>query len=414
MTQAVLRQAEAVAFPTLPGTYRRGDVERVLRTVSPALGLSAALFHALLGMIQTTRPSDWTNPDCDAICFKPQIEMARELGISARTLRGHEAALERMGLIRKTVGADGSRGRFGKGKIAQGISFSPLIIRFAGLLNLLERVQSDNQRAQILRRKCSAAKRELTRRLSTLLEQAPKHPSLQGQLRFHASLPRRYEGLAVGELEMLFADVDNRVRDIGIDLDLLRNSAAMAAESFRPYIQDTNQEDSEACSASDANERTACKQAEAQSPTPAPHGSGDCFEKSERLADRGHKPEFTETFSPEQLYWMASDDMRMYLDARSHADRPLTQHDFIQAAMDILPARGVHPSAWTEASEVMGDIAAALCVLVIDANMFRVARPVQKPGAMLRAMTRLAARGALNLHGSLIGLKAWKLRHDCQ
>jgi replication initiation protein RepC len=53
----------------------------------------------------------------------------------------------------------------------------------------------------------------------------------------------------------------------------------------------------------------------------------------------------------------------------------------------------------------MGDVTAMLCVLIIDANRFHPATPIQRPGGALRAMTRRHAAGSLNLVGSLIGLE---------
>ena len=52
----------------------------------------------------------------------------------------------------------------------------------------------------------------------------------------------------------------------------------------------------------------------------------------------------------------------------------------------------------------MGDFAAALAVLVIDARIADPIRPVHSPGGTLRAFIRHSRAGTLNLAGSLIGL----------
>jgi replication initiation protein RepC len=78
--------------------------------------------------------------------------------------------------------------------------------------------------------------------------------------------------------------------------------------------------------------------------------------------------------------------------------------DFTLAAIRRLPELGVNPSAWEEAAEAMGDEAATLAVLVIDANRDHPTAPVRKPGGLLRAMARRQRAGELNLLGSLIGL----------
>ena len=106
---------------------------------------------------------------------------------------------------------------------------------------------------------------------------------------------------------------------------------------------------------------------------------------------------------------MASDDMRLYLDGFRQPGQALDDRHFSKAAISILPDLGIRPSAWEDAAQLMGNLAAALTVLVIDANKYRAVQPVRRPGAMLCAMTRIAERGGLNLHGSLIRLKQWKI-----
>lgn len=390
-------------FPTLPGRFQRSDVERVVTALSSHLALGGGLLRALLIMIQSTRPSDWTNSCVDAVCYLPQIQVAARLGISPRALRYHENRLEKSGLIVKTVAADGSRGKFG-GEIIQGISFSPLIAAFPGMLDLHDQLQEEERQTAILRRRCSAAKRQLRKNIEQILKAQPKHPELGTFLGVWSATPRRYDGLSRAELEVLLETVDNAARRAHEISGLSGNSSCMADENFRPHIQDTTQDYLESCSGSSANERTARKQAE-PCPSPDAQSAPVSEEKRNGSFDRGHKPQFLETFSPRQLYWMASDDMRLYLDAVKRGDGPPTEHDFIQAAIKILPAMGINPSAWDEAAETMGDMAAALSVIVIDANRNHPQRPIHSPGGALRAFSRLAAAGRLNLHGSLIGLK---------
>lgn len=105
--------------------------------------------------------------------------------------------------------------------------------------------------------------------------------------------------------------------------------------------------------------------------------------------------------------------MRLCLDMAQRGDDLLTERAFIRAAIAILPDLGIHPSAWEEAAATMGNLAAALVVLIVDANRFRAVNPVRKPGAMLRVLTRSAQRGELNLQGSLMALGRWKLDQDC-
>ena len=56
----------------------------------------------------------------------------------------------------------------------------------------------------------------------------------------------------------------------------------------------------------------------------------------------------------------------------------------------------------------MGDLGAALAVLVIEARRHEPEKPIRNPGGSLRAFARLAQTGQLNLMGSLIGLMSRK------
>lgn len=403
--QARSRAVPEAQFSTLPGRFQRSDVERIITVASAALGLSSARLRALLVMMQATRPSDWTTPGSDAVCYMQQMLVAARLGITTRALRNHEAALERAGLIRRDVGADGSRGRYAGGEVVQGISFEPMIAAFPRLLAISEAREAEDRACQVYRRKCSAARRVLKRSISTLMERNPKHPALTGLLVVYAETRGRYDGLSLDALRETFKTVDKAAKEVVAILEMQDDSSGVPERSFRPHIQDTTHENLESCSASDANNRTARTRADSILPGTAPEGAVHCLETKDALSSRGHKPGYLETFTPRQLYWMASDDMRMYLDAQTGSARTPTEHDFIQASISLLPALGVHPSAWDDAAAVMGDFAAALCVIVVDANRFRPVAPVRKPGAMLRSMTRLAEQGGLNLIGSLIGLK---------
>ena len=93
----------------------------------------------------------------------------------------------------------------------------------------------------------------------------------------------------------------------------------------------------------------------------------------------------------------------MYLDAVKGQRVLPNELDLVRAAILILPDLGINPSAWDEAAEAMGDLAAALAVMVIDARRFDPVRPIRSPGGALRVFARLAMAGKLNLAGSLIG-----------
>ena len=65
---------------------------------------------------------------------------------------------------------------------------------------------------------------------------------------------------------------------------------------------------------------------------------------------------------------------------------------------------GINVSAWLEACDVMGDGMAFLSLLVIDRNRFHPVTPVRNPGGALRAFTRRARHGQLDLGRAVLGI----------
>lgn len=398
-------------YPCLPdGMTFSHLVELIERHAGRAFGIGLARRNALLRMIRSTSVSDWTDPHRDPVCYRAQQDMAAEIGITDRALRVHERQLEALGLVLIDTAADGHRsGAELSGGRRLGINFRPFILRVGELIACDRDRQAESRRMQILRLECSALKRDVRRAIERLVEMEPRHPALGSLLQAFAAWPRRYAGFrSVAQLEGHLADIRS-VYDQLVEILSCRADSSGVSESQIPTITNTNLKNLVSCSGSSANDRTARKRADANIPAVGPDGPPDCTEKNDLPPGQGRKPELTETFTPDQLYSMASDDMRLYLDASGRSPGQLTNRDFISAAIASLVDLGIRPSAWEEAAAVMGNLGAALTVLVIDANRFRSVEPVRKPGAMLCAMTRIAARGGLNLHGSLIRLKQWKI-----
>lgn len=394
---------DEATHPVLPGKMRRGDVERLLPTIRRAYRLSEACVLTLLLFIQHTRPADWTDPTTDPVCHATQASLAERLAKSSRAIRYHEAKLERAGLLQKTTGADGSRGRFAGGQVVQGLSLAPLVALVPQLLALAERDEAERLRLLGLRRQCSAARRVLKGAIERLLERDPKNAVTTELLALYGELPRRYDGLLPADLDALLARMDEAVERALFLLDMQADSSGVSEQGFRRSLHDTKEDDVESCIGSTDTKRPAGKPADANFLAP-PTGGAVCLEIKARDFQRGRKPHWLETFTPRRLYAACSEDLRFYIDA-AKGDRPLPNElDLVRAAVMILPDLGISHSAWDEAVETMGDLAAALSVMVIDARRSDSLRPIRKPGGVLRSFSRLALAGKLNLAGSLIGL----------
>ncbi len=126
-----------------------------------------------------------------------------------------------------------------------------------------------------------------------------------------------------------------------------------------------------------------------------PNGRNICLEKNDVGFLAGVKPDLMAKLTPDKIRALASDDAATYLDALQ---------DWREAIPFILRELGINISAWLDAVEVMGEPIAFLALIVIDRNRFHPVVPVHSPGGALRAFTRKAQSGELNLTRAIIGI----------
>lgn len=404
---AETQNAVSAAYPILPAGMQRGDLIELLREVSPAIGMKPCLLHSLTTMIAQTRPSDWINPDTDAVCYMMQTNLAVLIGKSERAVRNDELALStQYRFIDKQVSGNGSRCRLVRrdgDEFRQGLSFAPLIERVPELIEV--RAQSRHrldERAR-LKRMISALRRNVSKSLMDLQSRFPDHTGLQSVRDAFLSWPHRYEEIRTLEgLHKLYSEVLSASETIDdIRLRLTSTSGRPEVDDLR-YIQATTKDSGVTCNAS-VDISTDRKRSEDILIKPDQR-SGDCREKSNELSELEHNHKVLGTLTPDRLYALASEDMKMYI-ASHRANRPqISSMDFVLAAIDIASALGISRSAYDAAQEQLGDFATALCVLIIDANRDHPDTPVKNPGGLLRSLTRRHAHGKFNLAGSLIGL----------
>ena len=180
--------------------------------------------------------------------------------------------------------------------------------------------------------------------------------------------------------------------------------SGQADPSVRPYIQDTTEDPFVNCNAG-MSESPDCKPEVNSDPSacaklPASQG----LENKRDTSRSAHNSEFMKKLSPQRLFWLSSEEMRFYISHHQDQRAAPSAMDFIQASIDRLGELGINRSAYFAAQEQMGDMATALCILIIDRNRFHPETPIRNPGGVLRAMTKRHAAGVLNIVGSLIGL----------
>ncbi|MEP2780829.1 MAG: replication initiation protein RepC [Pseudoruegeria sp.] len=395
------------SYPVLPENMFRGQLEGLISDVSSYIGLSDGLLKSLLTMIRSTRPSDWTDASKEPVCCRMQSDLANELGKTDRALRNDEEMLQhKFGFLEKRVSANGSRRCSGE-DYRQGLVFSGLIECTEDLMRLRDQMQAERRSMKTLKLKCSALKRQLKEALIEIHPRFPDDDALCDVRDAFLALPRRYTNFKNLEaLEAHFVEVSallDCVEKSKKRLQMQHHTSGTSEVDFRRYIQDTTQEPSVFCN-ENVHKLADAKPSDIISEDTSPNGSVSGNEKNDGLAKDGGKHKDLSWLTPMRLYYLASEEFRIWLSVHQK-DKSMPDHrDFVFAAIDRMPELGIHGSAWTEAAEEMGDFTAALCVLVIDANRNHPINPVASPGGLLRDLTRRNKRGQLNIYGSLMGL----------
>ena len=368
-------------FPTLPQGHQRFSVEQLLIELAPALGLRGGRLHALLYMMKQTAPGDWTNPDREPVFFAPQDQTAEALNKTRRALYDDEAALEAAGLVEKRVKGNGSRSPFG----GCGIVFSRLIALVPDLLNLKEQMAAERLRRKELRNRRSTYVRHMRDATDTTLA----HPRLQSLIEAFDAWPvaAHLASMQIEALDRHVSEAQALCTTLDDFLETRPDSTAKPAENFPCFIQENNQDSSFVYCNADVNERSAGKPAHIGLVCSEPIGPENCLENKHEAESAARNIKFINQLTPERIFHLASDDMQSYILACQDDTPTLREIHIIDAATRIIHPLGINHDAWIKAVSLMGDVGAALCVLLIDANRNHPTTPIRNPGGALRAMT---------------------------
>lgn len=370
---------------TLPEGWTKGAVMALISEVAPHIGLRPARLAVLNYIIGRTRASDWTSPHREPVFFGAQDLAAVELGKTSRQFRTDEAALAKLGLIVKRVAANGAR----YGRAGLGLILTPLIARLEEFIALRDRLRAERRHLRALKDLRSLRLRHMKRCIAILPSSAKKDPGVADILARYDEWPRS-DALSRLGLERLAAHLQCCAELCNRIDDWLENhglSSGQPAENFRPFKQNTREETQTVKTplAVDNSERHAeIAQSELPSPIscPAP-------------------PSLT----PENLYRIAGDGLRMMIDASRDQNRPLKEHDIIEAAWALLPMLDIHASVWHDGQSTLADHGLAFCLLLVDAQRDHPSYPVRNPGGLMRELIRRAKAGRLDFDASLAALQ---------
>src|SRR4051794_23508891 len=377
----VAAQAVAKACPE-DATAHKWRVFRNLTEAKERLDLSDRAL-AVLSALLTFHPDTVLTPDEDIVVFPSNRELSvRAHGPAPATLRRALAHLVDTGLVIRRDSPNGKRyarrGEGGSIKQAFGFDLTPLVARAAEFERLAGEVRAEMRARHLLREEISLHRRDIAKTIATAIEEHLPGPWTDVAERFRqlGGMPPRSAACEV--LEGLACDL----RALRLDVDKCLAESTKTEESS-------------------ANESQIETHHQNSNTDPIPE-SEPGFQESQGRSAAG-EPEAKR--SPQQpfplsMVLQACPDFAMF--ARHGI---ASWRDVVSVAETVRGAFGISPSAWAEATDVMGaeEACVALAAIVQRSAM------IKSPGGYLRNLTEKARAGKFSAWPMLMAL--WRLQH---
>ena len=369
----------------------------------------------------TTEREAWTSQTSVPLNWRRQSDMAREMGLGERHWRTIEARLVGYGVLAIATAENGYRaGSTQHAPLRAGLSLEPALANYEAIVaRLAEADEVEAQRQEHILH-ARRARHRLGMLISGISDREIHHWAESALAEIEAELrPEVLRSAPAPVLEALHVallDFEDRLREAMQPLTQSPSSSSQqlsdltdqtGSEGYSVDNTDKQQKISGApelglrCHIQpELNLNESCNDPDGSSTRTSANADGvNSDELLRRKKDVrlgcGVKPELLEKLTPERVRDMASGDTALYLDGLA---------DWREAIPFILRDLGINISAWLDAVEVMSEPLAFLALIVIDRNRFHPVVPVLSPGGALRAFTRKAQGGELNLTRAIIGI----------
>lgn len=324
---------------------------------------------AVLAGLLSFYPDSELSEENGLIVFPSNKQLSlRAHGMANATLRRHLAALLDCGLITRRDSPNGKRyarkGREGDVEDAFGFSLAPLLARSEEFQQAAERVRAENRGLKLMRERITLHRRDLHKLIEAAIEEAV--PGNWGGLwrRFREiveAIPRK---ATLYELEAIVGD-----------LAAVREEVDMMLESFMKTTNPSANESHNEPQQSDSNTYFLSEFEPAHKKSRATVGT------SQRVQEppKGYPLGFVLKACPE-ISDYAVDGIGSW-------------RDLMATAAQVRGYLGVSPSAYEDASHIMGPEAAAIVVACI----LQRAQHINSAGGYLRALTEKARAGEFSV-----------------
>lgn len=354
------------------------QVYRDLCEAKAIIGVGDRALAVLAGLL-SFYPDDQLSEENGLIVFPSNRQLSlRAHGMATATLRRHLAALLECGIILRRDSPNGKRyarkDRAGELEDAFGFSLAPLLVRTEEFQMAAEQVRADSRALKLMRERITLQRRDIGKLIEAARDEGAPGPWTSLWARFRAvvdQLPRKAD---VATLEPLAAALDAIRDEVDIALERLINAENMSANESHSELQQ-----------SDSNTEN--------SPELEP-----ALEQAWAKAEPYLKPQTPPKTYPLGLVLKACPEIGDYA-----VDGISNWRDLVATAAQVRGYLGVSPSAYEEASHVMGQEVTAIVIACI----LQRAQHINSAGGYLRALTEKAKEGHFSVGPMLMAaLKA--------
>jgi replication initiation protein RepC len=323
------------------------------------------------------------------IVFPSNDQLAlRAHGMAPATLRRHLAVLVDCGLLIRRDSPNGKRyARKGQGGVIEtafGFDITPLVARAAEFERLAEAARAERRAYLVVREGITLVRRDIAKMIAAGTEEGVPGDWRRFQEAYLALARRIPRTATKAELEPLLDELGclgEQIRKVLETHVNSQNKSANESHSER-HIQNSN---------------TKLHESE-----PAPHQSrGAAVPKSDALSARHGPASNLDRDSPSQRRFPLGMVLEACPDIVDYARQGISSwRDFVATAGLVRSVLGISPSAWEEASAVLGDEDAA----VVVAAILQRGEAIKSPGGYLRNLTERARAGQFSTGPALMSL----------
>lgn len=324
---------------------------------------------AVLAGLLSFHPDDELSEENGLIVFPSNKQLSlRSHGMANATLRRHLAALLDCGIILRRDSPNGKRyarkGRGGELEDAFGFSLAPLLARAEEFHQAAERVRADNRALKLMRERITLQRRDIAKLIDAAIEEGAPGAWQVLWRRFRLVVDQLPRKASVVELEPFAAELDH-----------IRDEVDIALKDFMNVTSPSANESQNEPQQSDSN--------------PESHFEFEpAFEKARGSAEPRREPQEPPKTYHLGLVLKACPDIVDYASAGIGNWR-----DLMATAAQVRGYLGVSPSAYEDASHVMGPETAAIVVACI----LQRAQHINSAGGYLRALTEKARAGQFSV-----------------